>query len=205
MMIFSFANSAIITTFIDTRILGIAFMPFSARCKKPPIPVLFKLCSPTTITREVTSIIINAFNRMLWGWFSPHIIQKTRKTITPTIADHDSPTAIMFEGSKIGIIATLNHCCPRMIFRTTTTSMLPVTTMATTALRVTMSKIISLTKRFGSTITKAMPKNVTTFGTPPFSKCLKHTKSLSSKVVSITHTYYYNMLSKGLQGFKRTA
>lgn len=75
---------------------------------------LLCVCSPFTILRKISKIIIDSFNRMVFRWARSDISIKARKTIFPLLANVDSSSSI----SRIRLVCTsCFHLLPSFIFR----------------------------------------------------------------------------------------
>ncbi len=78
------------------------------------VPHLFRACSPTHISRFVVSIIVYAFNSCPL-WPVTHIDNEVF-SVHPSLANFNSPSAIIFIRRISGICASLNHRTPRVIY-----------------------------------------------------------------------------------------
>lgn len=78
---------------------------FAANFKSPTIALvlrLFSICRPSTISRAIRSVRIDAIDRQSFR-ARPHIRVEVFKTVKPAIADSDSSAAVML---KVGIART---------------------------------------------------------------------------------------------------
>jgi hypothetical protein len=81
-------------------------MTFSSICR------LFLVCRPTTITRLIIAVIIDAVNAMVHGRSMSHIAQKSFETILPLLTYHDSTSAISRIDATSRIEASLDDALP---------------------------------------------------------------------------------------------
>jgi len=71
---------------------------FSIKREKParaPISRLICSCSPPAIGRLIISIVVDAFNAVLWRRTWTHVLEKVFKT-SPSLADLNAATAVVF-------------------------------------------------------------------------------------------------------------
>lgn len=78
------------------------------------IILLFFFCSPTTISRFITSVIINSIKRHIF-WFFSHIFKKILKAINPICANRNSATSVISKKLTSRICTSLLHACPGAI------------------------------------------------------------------------------------------
>lgn len=83
---------------------GLGFSIVSKKPARASVPGLIGFCSPSAIGRLVISIVIDALNRMLWGWTKPHVLKKVFK-MSPPIANFNTATPIVLE-TGISIAST---------------------------------------------------------------------------------------------------
>lgn len=80
------------------------------------IPGLFRVGGPTTVFWTVVSVVVFAFNTVVFRWFKTHVRQEGFKTVTPLGADRNPSPPIILEHFGFGIGATLDHRLPRRVF-----------------------------------------------------------------------------------------
>lgn len=80
----------------------------------PVIVVLFNQGGPFAIFWTISKIVFNSVNRMIRTWRMPHILQKFRKGISPSFANGNSASPVVFVSSVFRIIATLLHIRPAL-------------------------------------------------------------------------------------------
>ena len=74
--------------------------------------------SPYAVFRAIRPVIVQSFQRMLGGWTWPHIMQKGRKRVLPTLTNANAtttPSGIIF---ACRAIASLFHFTPGTVFWT---------------------------------------------------------------------------------------
>lgn len=79
------------------------------------IGLLFNSC-PAAVPRLVVTVVINAINFMRQGRPTAHVCIKAFKCL-PLLADSYAAAAVVWVASRIRIIATAFHTCPRVVFR----------------------------------------------------------------------------------------
>lgn len=88
---------------------------------------LFASCGPTAVIRRIVAIIVDAIERVFWRWARPHVAVKRHEVIAPTLADIDTPTAVIGVIRSLLVEATRLHASPCLVFwRLTPSLTLPV-------------------------------------------------------------------------------
>lgn len=97
-----------------------AFSPFGNSQRLPSVsdaPIgthvthLHFLCCPSAIIRRVTGLIVDPVDGH-FGRFCAHILQETRETIRPSLANSDAPPAIIVELDRVRVGTALQHRFP---------------------------------------------------------------------------------------------
>ena len=81
------------------------------------IITLLNVHRPTTVTRFVISVVVDALDRMFFRRFATHIFEKIWKRIDPFLTHFNSTPAISSEEFGFGIGASFFHSRPCSIFR----------------------------------------------------------------------------------------
>jgi len=81
-----------------------------------PIVLLFTCCRPDDIARFVVTVIVQAFNPMLWRRTWANITQKCREVITPFFAQANATAAVARETDSFLVFATGNDVAPDDVF-----------------------------------------------------------------------------------------
>ena len=82
----------------------------------PRIAVLLLGSSPPAIFRAVVTIVVDAVNGMLGRRFASHVIKEAVKVV-PSFANPYPTTTIIAVSNIVGVVTTIFHCSPRIIFR----------------------------------------------------------------------------------------
>ena len=77
---------------------------------------LFASSSPSTVLRRVWATVITAINRVLSGGLPAHVSQEVLVGMQPAFTDANPPASIVHVRNVFGVIATLLHCSPRVVF-----------------------------------------------------------------------------------------
>jgi hypothetical protein len=73
-------------------------------------------CRPSAITRLVISFIVDAVQRVKFGWTHPHIGKEVWKRLVPTSTDSDSPNLVIKIARLTRITASAFHVEPSPVF-----------------------------------------------------------------------------------------
>lgn len=165
------------------------------------IVALFASRSPTTVSRPsfalalfamaagVMSVVVDSFYAVILSRALLHVLYKIVETISPTRANGDTTSAVIFVASQIFIFATCFHAAPSTVFWRATQSMhrlvlaIKFPRQATATLCSVVGKHVPAHRRIISALTLTKPKsrlpsilsNKTNYG--------KVTKDLVSQVV----------------------
>ena len=82
----------------------------------PGVSGLFIWSGPSAILWGVITIIVDAFNRVFRSGFRTHIVHKQTKVV-PAFADLYASRAIFVVSGIVRLLATVDHCRPRFVFR----------------------------------------------------------------------------------------
>jgi hypothetical protein len=125
---------------------------------------------PLAVSRRVILIVIYPIKKPPRRRL-PHVFPKRFKAVTPSIADRDPPSAVIFELAAIGIETPAFHRRPASVKRTghsagcvAVGAILPAGTNAATGGRGSPLKIVSQDKDIFSAVTPAPPNGVAAFG-----------------------------------------
>ena len=77
---------------------------------------------PTTVTRFVIPVIINAVNRVFRSWAPSHIFKEIEEGFIPPITESDTASAIVFEPRILRIGTPLAHSLPGVVLRLSTSA-----------------------------------------------------------------------------------
>jgi hypothetical protein len=80
-----------------------------------PIVLLFFPRRPFAIGGEIASIIVDAFDSVLWCWLAAHVGEEVLIACSPALADRDASATVVFPLAKIGVGASLDHSVPGAI------------------------------------------------------------------------------------------
>lgn len=80
-----------------------------------PIPSLSKFCSPVTIFREISKVIIAAFEGMFGCWARANIGKEVGE-FKPALANSYSPATVIMESRISRVLAALAHAFPASVF-----------------------------------------------------------------------------------------
>ncbi len=72
---------------------------------------------PFAIRRFVVAVVVDAVKRMTRGWAWTHIVIERLERLAPTLADSNSSASIARINVPAGILATLFHGFPGVVFR----------------------------------------------------------------------------------------
>lgn len=108
--------SAFVNSKTDTRISKTTVKPLRrnhsiATC----VSGMLGHCCPLTIARFVIPVIVDAVNRVPFGWRFPHILQKILKGIFPASANAYAASSIAFVSYVVWISAPTFHCQPTLV------------------------------------------------------------------------------------------
>lgn len=78
----------------------------------PGVVCLFNNSSPSTVFRLVVPVVVDAVNRMFWGWSVPHVFKEIFKGFLPSIANLYSPTSILLVGCVVRFKASRSKILP---------------------------------------------------------------------------------------------
>ena len=85
---------------------------------------LFFMTRPSTVFWFVVSVVVYAIDAVVGApawisafWSASHIFEECCKVITPSVADPNSSSTVVFELGSIGVVATIFHSIPRSIFK----------------------------------------------------------------------------------------
>lgn len=101
------------------------FGPFSDTSSLPAVcqrmisslvSVLLLFCCPLYVARFVVSVVIDAFNRMLWARTQAHILKKEIERTIPLRVNRNTPPSIVLINRDRRIVASFSHASPRLIF-----------------------------------------------------------------------------------------
>lgn len=82
---------------------------------------------PTAILGCVRTIVVDAINRAVWRWSSPHVGQEVGKRVQPAVAHRDAAPPVVLEMLRPWTQATVFHCRPNPVFgRSTVPRGMPV-------------------------------------------------------------------------------
>lgn len=79
--------------------------------------LLFRGC-PSTITRLVVALAINAVERVRAAWLAAHVGKETLERMQPSVADRDSAPAIVVVIARLRAQAARSDRRPRFVLRT---------------------------------------------------------------------------------------
>ncbi len=77
---------------------------------------LFCSRCPSAIGRLIVAVIVDTFNRMVFGWSLAHVCNKVFKTL-PSGANRNPATAVVTKRFIFGVFTSLSHAAPTGIFR----------------------------------------------------------------------------------------
>ncbi len=159
---------------------------------------LVKIRCPSAILGRIIPLIVDALDAATWGGFSAHIREEILKRMNPAITNSYPSAAIIGILFVIGIVTTLLHRPPGMIFRRGAHAMRTAQpacflfTDTTTIRRSSISQGCAAHDFDSTTIATAFPKVFRKAGPPnkfkdgPFSKALANIRSI--------HMKYYNII-----------
>jgi hypothetical protein len=78
---------------------------------------LFAARCPSAIIRRVVAVVVDAINRKMRAWPTTHIRQKVCETLLPSLANFNSPSAVIGKCMIVRISASSLHCLPNEVFR----------------------------------------------------------------------------------------
>jgi len=77
--------------------------------------LLLERC-PSTISRLIITVVINAIKGMVFSWTPSYVFNECGKRMSPFLTDTNSPTAIIRKKSIFRINGALNHLLPNVVF-----------------------------------------------------------------------------------------
>lgn len=77
---------------------------------------LFQACRPTTVTRFIVPVVVNAIDRQSWQRPPSNVFYKRNEIMPPTLANHDTAPTVVAIPWVIDVLATLNQLGPDLIF-----------------------------------------------------------------------------------------
>lgn len=83
----------------------------------PRVQALLCLCRPSNVSRLVSTIVVDAFNRVLGGWFSPNVPEECLERVSPLFTDKNPTTAVVSICMVLLIVASGTHVLPASILR----------------------------------------------------------------------------------------
>lgn len=107
----SSANLPTLSNFIPIY----SFTSRDAVFKNSAILKLFRLCSPSTISRLVITIAIYTVKSFIFRSLT-HILYETRKRYTPSFTNSNTPITVQGVADMIFIVTALLHATPRIVF-----------------------------------------------------------------------------------------
>jgi hypothetical protein len=128
------------------------------------VSALFFSCRPAAVAWIVTTIVVDAVNRVLGRWCDTHVLKKQIKRLAPAITDGYSATAIRLKSGVLGIVASLFHPLPRIVLfgareAMRLSSVPDLLSDAAATLCASVSQVCPVCEHDISAITKALPKN----------------------------------------------
>ncbi len=109
------------------------FAAMEQPCICAPVVDLFFVCCPPAIRWFVVSIVVDSFNRVLWGWLRSHVSKEVFKGTAPPIAHTNTTAAVMRIVLAIRVVATGLHTRPAPCFSAFRHSMRRISTAVATA------------------------------------------------------------------------
>ena len=79
------------------------------------IVALFSLRRPTTVLRRIAEVVVYAIDGVIQRRALAHVGQEVCERRSPSIADRNSPLAIMLKGRAAGLCAARNHIPPASV------------------------------------------------------------------------------------------
>ena len=83
----------------------------------PSICNLFPVSCPSAIFRGIPFVVVNSVDAMFFTWLASHVENKVFKRIKPSIANIYSASAVILKRCISFVGATLNNCCPSIVFK----------------------------------------------------------------------------------------
>lgn len=77
---------------------------------------LFKVIGPSAVIWAITLIIVNPIHGVIIPWPRPHVCQKVFKGFTPARANANPPTTIEGVLRVVGVVTSLIHRAPSVMF-----------------------------------------------------------------------------------------
>lgn len=155
------------------------------------VGILLPSRRPYAVFWLVVSVVVDSFNRMIFGRPFSHVGKKVGESFvaSPSVKNTDSSAAISVEVLSVWIRAALNHCLPYRIDRMFVQSVLRVVLNNGTSTRgrKPFSEIPAGNKSFCSAIAFAHPKVFASFVTNSFVHNNPSPKSLACNVNEFAH------------------
>lgn len=164
---------------------------FAAKLKKAvgySVICLFFWSCPSAIVREVSQVVVDAVNTVLWAWTRAHIFNEVFRTILPTLTNGYTSTSIQFVAFGIRLCATADHGGPAIILRHMTKAVSFISLgkllamQAPATLGLAIYQIVNSSGGFIAAITDKKPRGNILTNLSDVSKHNKTTKPLSSQV-----------------------
>lgn len=80
------------------------------------VPMLFGPGGPPHIAWSVWPVIVDAVNRVFFGWSRPDVITEGVKGFAPFVANEDAPPSVAMEGGICLAVTPSNHAAPDFVF-----------------------------------------------------------------------------------------
>lgn len=80
------------------------------------VSVLFSDCCPSTVSRFVMSVVVDAVNLMLGSWATSHVGKKINKGFSPSFAHFNPATTVVLIASVLWVCASLHEMRPDAVF-----------------------------------------------------------------------------------------
>lgn len=92
------------------------FSESGEQSRRPPIARLLKCVAPFAVLWFVAEVVIQPVDRVVQGWSRSHVGVEVSERILPTLTDRDASCAVILEGWRTLVVATILHAVPDAVF-----------------------------------------------------------------------------------------
>lgn len=150
----------------------------------PVIVILLISCRPYYVARFITSVVVNTFNRMVFGWSWSNMVKECHKIIFPFITDCYASATIVLKPCIFRVKTAVEHRAPCAVFDRVRHAVRnnKVFFETTATLGMPGSQAISNDDSCDSTDTLALPLYLLPFSVLRLANDGKSSKSLAGKI-----------------------